>query len=115
MPTTLLPISQRMNANAHSLSETSLREPDKAPERRDVLAGLEHSRKEASPDAGRYRTLEVSLGELGDVSHGRLSEYARKRSRSELVAQRALMMRIASSSSSVCTTRTRPRLIGPIA
>src|SRR6185436_4977712 len=90
----LLPVAERVDADAHGASELGLREPHEAPQGRDVVTGFESARHETLPKASRNRSRKLCIGQLGDVRHDRSSN------------------RILSSSRSVHATNTSPRLIG---
>lgn len=69
-PTSLLPISESVDADAHGLGELSLRQANEASERGNVLAGFEFALDEAFTQTRGDGGLEVSIGKFSDVIGG---------------------------------------------
>jgi hypothetical protein len=69
-PASLLPVAERMNADAHGAGELDLGETDEAPHGGDVLAGLELSEQEALPDARGNGPGKLLVGQLWNFTHG---------------------------------------------
>jgi len=115
LPSALLPVAQGMNADCDRSGELSLSQPDEASQRRDVYSGLEASLHQPSPQARGNRSLELFVGQFGDIRHLYRSMCERYRICSRLLASRAPRIRTRPSSRSVETTTTSPRSMGPMA
>ena len=67
--TTLLPVSQCVNADPHGPGELDLGKTDETAERDDIITGLEHSGDEALSHPYRDGPAEVLLGQFGYFGH----------------------------------------------
>ena len=65
----LLPIPERVDADAHGACETRLGQADEASEGGDVITGLELTAHEASANAGWNGPGEIPAGQLWHVGH----------------------------------------------
>jgi hypothetical protein len=65
----LLPIPERMNADAHGPSETSLGQANETPEGCDVGTRFEAPLHEAFANTRRNGASNLPWGQLGDASH----------------------------------------------
>jgi hypothetical protein len=93
-----------------------LRHAQKASKGCTIIATAKLASHDSLTKPVRDRSLEIPLGQLGEFIAHVLSPMNRlKRRVSEVVANRALMIRVVSSSRSVNTTTTTLRRLGPIA
>ncbi len=113
--TVLLPVPKGVNTDAEGVGKLVLCEAHERSQNLDIGTGFEAARHQTSTNGTRHRTLEVGFTELRNISHHLLLEYRWKKSVSRAVAHLALMILTMSSSLSVQTTRTTPRMMGPIA
>jgi len=67
--TILLPVTERVDADAHGSREARLGQADESSERRDVVARLESTLDQTLANTRGNGPCELLCGELGDVSH----------------------------------------------
>jgi hypothetical protein len=67
---TLLPVSERVDADADHAREALLREPEEVSERHDVGARLDLASEESAPNPGGHGACELISREFGNVGHG---------------------------------------------
>lgn len=97
----LLPVPQRVNANAESVRKGPLGHPREPPQCGHVLPSLELATHEALALSSRHRATEIRLGQLRNVVTHPSPRYSRRSPASALVALRALMSLKAPSCRSV--------------
>ncbi len=69
LPSTLLPVSHGMNADFDRPSELGLSQTYKVSQRRDVLSGFEAPLNQPLSDTRWNSSLELFIGQFGDICH----------------------------------------------